>query len=170
MVALGPGVLTITPPGVAGTAVDYSCLVNGMTLTVDVTVDDSSFKLCGDEIPGKVTPSGTLSGNVDQDIDAGAAGGLFQLCSEHWGEVAGFTFQPSTTAGLEAAGKILLVPLSFGGDTYGDPLVSDVAFQTVGDIDYKQGATLTWTQTMAPKAGAPATGGTLAVQPEPAEA
>ena len=85
MVALGPGVLTIKPPGSLETdpPLDFSCLVNGMTLTVDVTVDDSTFKLCGDEIPGKVTPTGTLAGNVDQDIDAGAAGGLFQLCSEH---------------------------------------------------------------------------------------
>jgi hypothetical protein len=158
-VALGPGVFTITI-GSPGTPIDYSCLVNSMTLATDVAVGDSTFKLCGTEIPGTLTPSGTLAGNVDQDIDAGVAGGLFQACSEHWGETAAFTFQPSTTAGLEASGSVLLTPLTFGGDEYGAPLVSDFSFQTVGDIDFKNGATLTWTQTMSPKAGV-AAGGTL---------
>jgi hypothetical protein len=158
MVALGPGVLTIG--GTAGAGTDYSCLVNGMSLGTDVSVDSSTFKLCGTEVPGKMTPTGTLSGNVDQDIDA-ATGGLFQYCSEHWGEVADFTFEPSTSAGLEAAGKLLVVPLTFGGDTYGDPLVSDVSFTTVGDIAYTRGGTGGWTQTMSPKQ-APTTSATAA--------
>jgi hypothetical protein len=160
-VALGPGVFTITI-GTAGTPVDHSCLVNSMTLTTDVSVGDSTFKLCGTEIPGTLTPTGTLAGNVDQDIDAGVGGGLFQACSEHWGETAAFTFEPSTSAGLEASGSVLLTPLTFGGDEYGAPLVSDFSFQTVGDILYKQGATLTWTQTMAPKAGVAAAGTSVA--------
>lgn len=154
-VALGPGVFTLKI-GAAATAVDYSCLVNSMTLTTDVSVGDSTFKLCGTEIPGTLTPTGTLAGNVDQDIDAAAAGGLFQGCSEHWGETAPFTFEPSTSAGLEATGSVLLTPLTLGGDEYGAPLVSDFSFQTVGDITYKQGATVTWVQGMSPKAGVPA--------------
>lgn len=152
MTALGPGVLTIQTVAAPGTPTDYSCLVNGLELTTDVAVGDSSFKLCGTEVPGTLTPTGTLSGNVDQDLDA-ASGGLFQFCSEHWGTVAAFTFEPSTAAGIEAAGSILVVPLTLGGTEYGAPLVSDVSFQTVGDITYTKGGTAGWTQTMSPKQG-----------------
>ena len=155
MVALGPGVFTLKI-GAAAAAADYSCLVNSLTLTTDVTVGDSTFKLCGTEIPGTLTPTGTLAGNVDQDIDAApATDGLFQQTSEHWGETAAFTFEPSTTAGLEAAGFVLLTPLTFGGDEYGAPLVSDFSFQTVGDITYSAGGAPGWVQTMSPKQGTP---------------
>ena len=162
MVALGPGVFTLKI-GAAVTAVDYSCLVNSLTLTTDIAVGDSTFKLCGTEVPGKMTPSGTLAGNVDQDVDA-ATDGMFQACSEHWGETAAFTFEPSTSSGLEAAGSVLVTPLTFGGDAYGETMVSDFSFQTVGDITYTSGGTAGWTQTMSPKQGvaAPAAAAALA--------
>jgi hypothetical protein len=165
MVALGPGILKI---GTAGSPTDYSCLVNGMTLTTDVAVGDSTFKLCGTQIPGTLTPTGTLAGNVDQDIDA-ATGGLFEYCSKNWGNVAAFIFEPSTTAGLEADGQLLVVPLAFGGDTYGDPMVSDVSFTTVGDINFKRAGTTAWTQAMSPKQGVlpPATAATGATAGTP---
>jgi hypothetical protein len=156
-VALGPGVFKITvPSGSPGVEVDYSCLVNSMTLTTDVTVGDSTFKLCGDEVPGTLTPSGTLAGNVDQDLAEATGTGLFQVCSMFWGHVAPFTFEPSTSAGLSASGQVLLTPLTFGGDEYGAPMVSDFSFQTVGDISYAGSPTNTWVQTMSPKAGTPA--------------
>lgn len=151
MVALGPGTLKIGP---VGQETDYSCLVDGMTLSTDVTVGDSRFKLCGREVPGTVTPAGTLAGTLDQDIDI--EDGLFQYSSENWGTVAGFRFEPSTSAGLEARGQILLVPLSFGGDEYGAPLGSDVSWVTVGDISFYRGGTAAWVQGMTPRQ-APAT-------------
>jgi hypothetical protein len=162
MVALGPGVLTLTFTGEAGTF-NASCLINNLEIAVDVSVGESTFKLCGTEVPGTLTPSGTMSGNVDQDIDVDS--GLFELCSKHWGESAEFTFEPSTSAGLEARGRVLVVPLSFGGtDAYGTPLTSDISFGTVGDIEYHRGGALAWTQTMSPKqgqlSGAAATGAT----------
>lgn len=149
MVALGPGVLTI---GDAGAEIDYSCLVNSMELSTDISVGDSTFKLCGTETPGTITPTGTLAGAVDQDIDQ-ETGSLFQYLSEHWGDVASFTFEPSTSAGLEARGQLLVVPMSFGGDEYGAPMSSDVSFQTVGDITFYRGGTEAWVQTMSPKQG-----------------
>jgi len=127
--------------------------VNSLQLTVDVSVGDSTFKLCGTEIPGTITPTGTLTGNVDQDIDA-ATGGLFEYCSKNWGTVADFAFEPSTTAGLQATGQILITPLSFGGDEYGAPMTSDISFQTVGDITYGDSDAVpvrSWIQTMSPK-------------------
>src|SRR4029079_2952063 len=160
MVALGPGTLTIGP---VGAETDYSCLVNGMELTTDIAGGDSTFKLCGTETPGTLTPTGTLAGSVDQDIDV-ADTSLFQYLSGHWGDVAAFTFEPSTSAGLEATGQLLVVPMSFGGDEYGAPMASDVSFQTVGDVTFKRGGTVEWVQTMSPKQGlltsSPATGAT----------
>lgn len=149
MVALGPGTLTI---GADTLEIDASCLVNSMELTVDVSVGDSTFKLCGTEVPGTITPTGTLAGNVDSDIDVEDTS-LFQFCSEHWGEVHPFTFEPSTSAGLEASGNVLITPLSFGGDTYGEGMTSDLSFNTVGDITYSRGGTEAWVQTMSPKQG-----------------
>lgn len=147
-VALGPGVLKIGP---AGTLRDYSCLVNGMTLSTDIAVGTSTFKLCGTEVPGTLVPTGTLAGSVDQDIDAAAGSGLFQYLSEHWGDIAAFEFEPSTSAGLTAKGSLLVVPAAFGGSTYGDPMASDVSFSTVGDISFGNAGTTSWVQTMSPK-------------------
>lgn len=145
MVALGPGVLKIGDA--ADTLTDYSCLVTGLELTVSAATSDSTFKLCGTEVPGVTDLTGELAGTLDQDINQ--TGGLFEYASRNAATVKYFEFEPSTAAGLAASGQLLLMPLSFGGDTYGDELTSDVSWATVGDIEYtRSGGGASWTQRM----------------------
>lgn len=164
MVALGPGVLKIGDTDAALT--DYSCLVTSLTLTVSASTSDSTFKLCGTEVPGVTDLTGELGGTLDQDIDQ--VGGLFEYASKNTGQVKSFLFEPSTSAGLSASGQILMMAMSFGGDAYGEELTSDVAWSTVGDIEYERTAGgAGWTQRMGKIAAtsAPAATGAVAGTP-----
>src|SRR5215467_14613393 len=91
---LGPGVLKI---GATGTEIDVSCLVNNAVIAADKSQDDNVTKLCGTVVPGAVTYSFTLSGNVDTDI--AEAAGLFALSWDSMGSQQGFIFTPNTDAG-----------------------------------------------------------------------
>jgi len=123
---LGPGTLTI---GMTGTPIDVSCLVNDAAITPNITVGDVKTMLCGTTKAAPDEIDYTLEGNVD--VDAGKAAGLFALCNEHIGEVADFTFTPSTAVGTTATGTLKLAPLKFGADAAGDYLNSDIAFTLV---------------------------------------
>ena len=131
MPKLGPGTLTI---GETGTEVDASCLVNGAKITNEKDQADSTTKLCGTVKQGLVTYTYALEGNVD--IDPAEASGLFRLCDEHAGEEYPFTFVPNTEDGTEATGTVVLDPLVFGADAYGDDLTSDFSFAVTGKPIY----------------------------------
>jgi hypothetical protein len=145
---LGPGELSI---GAVGTEIDVSCLVNNAVIAADKNQGDSTTKLCGTVTPGSVTYEYTLSGNTDIDISDPA--GLFALSQAEPGSQQAFTFTPSTEAGTEATGTLIIDPLDFGGDTTGETMASDFEFALVGAPVYTYGA-----------------GGAVAADAEPEEA
>jgi hypothetical protein len=134
---LGPGELQI---GATGTEIDVSCLVNNAKIAASKTEGDSTTKLCGTVKPGSVTYVYALSGNVDTDVADNA--GFFALTQSAPGTQQDFTFTPSTEAGTSAAGTCTIDPLDFGGDTMGDPMVSDFEFTIVGQPTYTYPATV----------------------------
>lgn len=140
MTTLGPGTLEI---GATGTEIDVSCLVNGCRITADKDEGDSTTKLCGTQLPGSVTYNAKLAGNVDIDPDAGADG-LFALSWSAPGSTQTFTFTPNTADGTSATGTVVIDPLDFGADEFGEILASDFEFSVVGDVvfTYPTGATV----------------------------
>jgi hypothetical protein len=136
MAKFGPGTLTI---GETGTSVDCSCLVNSMQITTNVDEGDDSTKLRGTVVPGTRTYTYTLTGNVDTDEEAGAAG-LFALSQDAAGTEQAFTFTPNTADGTTASGKVIINPLDFGSDgAYGDVMASDLEWKLVGKPEYVYG-------------------------------
>lgn len=133
---LGPGELHI---GATGTLIDVSCLVNNCTLTSEKDQGDSVTKLCGTVVPGSVSYTYSLTGNIDTDVDD--PDGLFALSQSAPGTQQAFTFVPSTAAGTEAAGTLVIDPLDFGGDTTGETMTSDFEFSVVGKPTYAIGGT-----------------------------
>ena len=131
---LGPGTLSI---GETGTEIDASCLVNNAVIAASKDEGDSTTKLCGTVVPGSISYSYTLGGNVDTDLDDPA--GLFALSQSAAGTQVSFTFTPSTEAGTEAAGMLVIDPLDFGGDETGVVMTSDFEFTIVGAPTYTIG-------------------------------
>jgi hypothetical protein len=121
--------------GTTGSEIDVSCLVNGARIKADKNQGDSTTKLCGTKVPGSVTYDAKLSGNLDVDPDAGAAG-LFALSWSAPGTEQAFTFTPNSADGTAAAGTLVLDPLDFGADAYGDTLTSDFEFAVVGTVTF----------------------------------
>lgn len=128
---LGPGTLKI---GATGTEIDVSCLINNAVIAADKDEGDAVTKLCGDVVPGAVTYSYTLSGNIDTDIAEST--GLFALSQAEPGSQQEFSFVPNTEAGTEAAGTLVIDPLDFGGDETGQVMTSDFEFTIVGKPTY----------------------------------
>ena len=131
---LGPGSLKI---GATGTEIDVSCLVNNALIAADKDEGDSTTKLCGTVVPGSVTYTYTLSGNIDLDI--ADASGLWKMSQDEVGEEVSFIFVPSTEAGTEASGTLILDPLPFGGDESGQTMAGDFEFTIVGRPTYAMG-------------------------------
>jgi hypothetical protein len=131
---LGPGTLSI---GETGTPIDVSCLVNNAKIAATKDQGDATTKLCGTVKQGSIKYTYALSGNVDTDI--GDAAGFFALTQDHAGEEMEFSFMPSTEAGTEAAGTLIIDPLDFGGDTMGDPMASDFEFSVTDKPSYTYG-------------------------------
>jgi len=147
-VQFGPGSLFV---GSAGAEVDFSCLVNSATLTTSVSTTDPVTKLCGTQFPGSSTYTAELAGNVD--VDAAVDAGLFQLASEHAGEIQSFRFMPSTAGTLEARGNVVIMPVPFGAGAYGDDLAGDFTWATIGDISFYRDGALVWVQNMKTRSG-----------------
>lgn len=122
----GPGTFKI---GETGAEIDASCAVNSLKITVDKSEDDGKTMLCGTQKPGKVTYAYSLSGNVDTDTED--PDGLFALAAAAPGSVHPFTFTPNTE-GTSAAGQLVIDPLDFGGEEYGEDMNSDLEFTLVG--------------------------------------
>ena len=132
----GPGVLKI---GATGSEIDASCMVNNLQITASPNRGDSKTMLCGTQKAGSVTYDYEMGGNLDLDLDAGAAG-LFALSQQYPGSTQDFTFTPNTVGGTTATGQLILDPLAFGStDTYGAIMNSDIAFVIVGQPTYDYG-------------------------------
>lgn len=136
MPRFGPGTFKV---GEVGTEVDASCLVNSLVIAAEAEETDSSTKLCGTVIPGARTYTFTLSGNIDTDPDAGAAG-LFALSQSAAGTEQAFEYVPNTADGTTATGTVIIDPLDFGSDgEYGDLMASDLEWVMVGKPTYTYG-------------------------------
>lgn len=131
MVALGPGTLKIGPESAE---IDASCLINNARIEVDKEQDDARYKLCGTATPGKITYTYKLTGNLDTDVDLPS--GLFAFSQANAGTQVAFEFVPNSAAGTSAAGTLVMDPLDFGADDYGDPLDSDFEFTIIGKPDF----------------------------------
>lgn len=127
MTDLGPGTLEI---GATGTEIDVSCLINNAKITAEKDEGDATTKLCGTVVPGSVTYTYSLTGNLDVDADTDA--GLFALSQAEPGSQQDFTFTPNTAMGTVATGVLVIDPLDFGADEMGEPLTSDFEFTLVG--------------------------------------
>jgi hypothetical protein len=125
---LGPGVLKI---GETGTEIDVSCYVNNAQVEWSDSKTDDTTKLCGAVRAGVTTFTAQLTGNID--VDAGNESGLFALSWAEKGSQQDFTFTPSTELGTTVTGTLTIKPLTFGASEYGGDLVSDIAFDIVGD-------------------------------------
>jgi hypothetical protein len=132
---LGPGTLEI---GDTGTEIDVSCYVNNAMITSDKDAEDDRTMLCGDVLPGAVTYTYSLTGNMDSDHENGAAS-FFALSQAEPGSQANFTFTPNTAEGTVATGTLTIDPLDFGADEMGAPLASDFEFSIVGKPTYTYG-------------------------------
>lgn len=132
----GPGVLTI---GATGSEIEASCLVNSARITMTKDQSDSVTKLCGTVRPGSTSYSYQFTGNVDIDPERGAAG-LFALSQDAAGTEQPFTFTPDSNIEATATGKLIIDPLDFGADAYGDALTSDFTWSLTDKPAYSYAA------------------------------
>jgi hypothetical protein len=134
-VKFGPGTLKI---GATGSEIDVSCYVNGFAIEATPDRGDSRTMLCGTVRPGAVRYDYEATGNLDLDLESGAAG-LFALSQEQAGTEQDFEFVPNTADGTKATGRLTIDPMSFGADEYGVPLQSDVTWTLTGAPTYTYG-------------------------------
>lgn len=107
---LGPGVLEF---GDTGSLMDFSCQVTAVTVSVEADRDDPTPTLCGDNLVGESTYNGTLEATIVQDLERD---GVVAWSWEHKGETVPVRFIPSTVAGAEVTGSVVVDPISIGGD------------------------------------------------------
>lgn len=131
MPTFGPGVLQI---GETGSDIDASCYVNSLRITPSKDEGDSKTYLCGNEKPGKVTYTYAMSGNLD--IDSDNPNGLFALSQAEPGSQQPFTFTPDSETETTATGTLVIDPMDFGADEYGDDMNSDIEWTLVGKPEY----------------------------------
>src|SRR4051812_22345075 len=131
MPTFGPGLLKI---GETATALDVTCLVNSFTIAAAKDEGDGTTTLCGTTTPGAITYTYSASGNLN--IDPEDPDGLFFLSQDNPGAQTPFEFTPNNDAETSAAGVLILDPLDFGGEEYGETMNSDVEWTLVGQPTY----------------------------------
>ena len=125
---LGPGTVSI---GETGTEIDFSCQVTAAHVDWTEDAEDSVTVLCGESVPGSRTYESVFAGTLLQDL--GATEGIVEFTWTHKGEQVPFKFVPSTAAGKQVTGELILTPLTVGGDEAGANMTSDFEFPIVGD-------------------------------------
>ena len=131
MPTFGPGIFSV---GEIGSEIDVSCQINSLRIQMSKDEGDSTTKLCGTVKPGKITYTYSLSGNIDVDSETSA--GLFALSQDAAGTEQPFTFTPNSEAETTATGTVVIDPLDFGADEYGDDMTSDFEWTIVGKPAY----------------------------------
>lgn len=124
----GPGSLSI---GAVGSPVDFSCQIESCQVTWDSTQDDSTWVLCGEEVPGAITWSAKLAGKLFQD--QADPEGIVRYSWANKGTEAPFTFVPNTVDAVEITGTVVLAPISVGSDTAKANMKSDFEWACVGE-------------------------------------
>lgn len=127
----GPGTLTI---GDVGSPISASCLVNSLRIATSKDEADSTTKLCGTVVPGAITYTYAMSGNLD--IDGTDPAGLFALSQAEPGSEQPFTFTPNDVDETSAAGILIIDPMDFGADEFGADMTSDIEWTLVGKPTY----------------------------------
>lgn len=127
-VKLGPGTISI---GEVGSEVDFSCQVTAAHVDWTADAEDPVAVLCGESVPGARSYSSVFAGTLLQDL--GVTGGIVDFSWANKGAQVPFTFVPSTTAGVEVSGTLIVDPLSVGGDEAATNMTSDFEWAIVGD-------------------------------------
>lgn len=125
---LGPGKLTI---GETGSAVDYEAQITGCTVAWDKDKEDDVPVLSGGSLTGDTTYTATLSGNVFQDL--GEVAGLVEFSWANKGTEVPVVFIPSTDAGRQVTGTVIIDPIDVGGDEAKQRPRSDFEWAFVGE-------------------------------------
>lgn len=125
---LGPGTLVV---GEVGTPVDFTPQVTGATVSWDKDKDDDVPVLSGGSLTGDTTYTATLSANVFQDL--ADDDGIVAYSWEHKGETVPVTFIPSTAAGKQVTGDVVMDPIDIGGDEAKQRPRSDIEWAFVGE-------------------------------------
>jgi len=128
----GPGTLKI---GATGSEIDASCAVNSLRITASPDRGDSKTMLCGTVKTGAVRFDYEMTGNLDLDLESGADS-LFALSQANPGSEQAFEFTPNTGGVTSAAGILILDPMDFGADEYGEIMNSDVTWTLKGAPTY----------------------------------
>lgn len=126
---MGPGTLRL---GSVGAEVDYSAQVTACRLAWSVERGDSTPVLSGEELPGEIDWSATLSGTFLQDLDVD---GIVDFTWSAKGTDVPFQFVPATAEGREVTGTITITPLDIGGDAKTRP-TSDFEWSCVGEPQF----------------------------------
>lgn len=125
---LGPGELTI---GEVGSEVDYAAQITACTVSWDKDKEDDTPVLSGGVLTGDTTYTATLSGTVFQDI--AEAAGLVAFTWANKGTEVPVVFVPSTEAGRQVTGTVVVDPLDIGGDEVKGRPTSDFEWAFVGE-------------------------------------
>lgn len=126
---VGPGTLKL---GETGTETDFSCQITNAVVAWSDETGDTIAVLCGDEEPGDTTWSATLSGTMYQDPGTTTEAGLVEWTWANKGLTFPAVFIPSTDAGKQVTGTLVVKPLDFGGEVKTSP-TSDFEWAFVGE-------------------------------------
>src|SRR5262245_45805087 len=102
-VKLGPGTVQI---GAVASAVDFECQITAGHVDWSVDEGDDVTVLCGETVPGARTYSAVFAGTLLQDL--GVADGIVAFSWAHKGETVPFVFVPSTAAGVQVTGNLIV--------------------------------------------------------------
>jgi hypothetical protein len=107
---MGPGTFSI---GLVGTPLDLTAQVTSLKVTPSAEAEDSLTTLSGESLAGERTYTWTVSGTLIQDL---TEDGMFDYTWSNAGDQVPFTFTPSTAAGRDITGTLIVDPLEIGGD------------------------------------------------------
>lgn len=124
----GPGTLEF---GETGSLKDFSCQVTSVTVSMEPDREDPTPTLCGDNLVGESSYTAELEATLVQDL---TATGIVAWSWEHRGQELPFTFIPNTAAGMTITGRVIVDPISIGGDVK-KRNTSDVTYSIVGEPD-----------------------------------
>lgn len=128
---LGPGTLEI---GETGSLMDFTCQVTSATVSMEADREDPIPTLCGDNLVGEATYTAELEATLVQDL---TESGIVAWSWAHKGETLPVRFVPNNALGMEVNGRIIVDPISIGGDVKARN-TSDITYSFVGEptIDF----------------------------------
>lgn len=123
-ITMGPGTLSIGDAPLK----DFSSQCTSVKLTPAVDNGEPINVLSGEQVAGDRSESFTLDGTFLQDLGVDSA---TEWLFTNRGETMPFVFVPSTTAGRQISGDLVVEAIDIGGDVKTKP-TSDFSFVVVG--------------------------------------